>query len=113
MGWTPPAALLCQSGGCRTPSVIVLREPLTGTYDGTRSDLRDLQGIAAQNHLTQAETEVLQAVASGLTVAQIAQLHGVSLETVRGQIKVLFAKTGAKRQAELVRLVLAPNATKH
>lgn len=51
---------------------------------------------------------MLQAVASGLTVTQIARLRGVTTETVRGQIKTLFAKTGARRQAELVRLVLSP-----
>ena len=52
-------------------------------------------------------------MASGLTVPQIARLCGVSLEPFCGQIKVLFTETGAKRQSQLGRLVLALNATKH
>ena len=95
------------------PTVIVLLDPLTGSHDRTRPDIRALHGLAALHHLTRAETEVLQAIASGLTVDQIAQIRGVTLETIRGQIKALFAKTSAKRQAELIRLVLAPNRPKH
>ena len=89
------------------PTVVVLLDPLTGAHDGTRPDLRALDGVARRHRLTRAETEVLQAVASGLTAAQIAQMRGVTAETVRCQIKMLFAKTGARRQAELVRLVLS------
>jgi DNA-binding CsgD family transcriptional regulator len=44
---------------------------------------------------------------NGDSVEQIADELGVSRETVRSQLKRVFAKTGTHRQAELLRLVLA------
>ena len=52
-----------------------------------------------------AEARVAQAISSGLQIAQIARNHGVSSETVRSQLKSVFAKTGTSRQVELVRLL--------
>ena len=47
-----------------------------------------------------------EALAEGLSPRAIADRHGVTYETVRTQLKAALAKTGAGRQAELVRLVL-------
>jgi DNA-binding CsgD family transcriptional regulator len=38
----------------------------------------------------------------GLTVQEIAARRGVALATIRSQMQSLMAKTGARRQAELV-----------
>ncbi len=88
------------------PTVLVLLDPLTGEHNGTRPDLRALSGLALHYRLTPAETEVLQALASGLTLDQISRLRDVTRETVKAQVRSLFTKTGTRRQADLVRLVL-------
>jgi DNA-binding CsgD family transcriptional regulator len=56
--------------------------------------------------LTGAEAELTWLLADGLSLEQAAEQRGVTLNTARSQLKRVFAKTGAKRQAELVRIVL-------
>ncbi|MCI0600270.1 MAG: helix-turn-helix transcriptional regulator [Beijerinckiaceae bacterium] len=55
---------------------------------------------------TGAEASVAIAVSSGRDVDEIARMRGVTLGTLRNQLKTVFAKTGVRRQAELVALVL-------
>lgn len=55
--------------------------------------------------LTPAEARVACGVAGALTLEAIAVSAGVSLETVRSQLKNVFGKTGTARQAELVSLL--------
>lgn len=62
------------------------------------------QRIAARYGLTPAESRVLQGIVSGSRTADIAARGGVALETVRTQLKAIFAKTGTNRQSALVRL---------
>ncbi len=57
--------------------------------------------------LTQAEAEVMQALAEGQPLVQIAEQRGRSVETVRAQLKSLMSKTETRSQAELVRLTLS------
>jgi DNA-binding CsgD family transcriptional regulator len=57
--------------------------------------------------LTPAEARVASGIAEGLTVDQIAGQHGVTAETVRVQIKAVFAKTGVSRQSQLAALLAA------
>lgn len=68
-------------------------------WPGRLSDL-----LARAFGLTGAEIGVLQALAAGDTVAAICARSGRSEKTVRVQIHALLAKTGARSQAELVRL---------
>lgn len=56
--------------------------------------------------LTVTEAEVALALACGATASAIARDRAVSLETVRSHLKTIFAKTGTRRQATLVALVL-------
>ena len=56
--------------------------------------------------LTATEAEVALAVACGSTASAIASDRAVSLETIRSHLKTIFAKTGTRRQATLVALVL-------
>lgn len=58
--------------------------------------------------LTPAEARVARSVAGCRTVEQIATETGISPSTVRSQLKAVMAKTGVKRQAELVRLLSGP-----
>ena len=55
--------------------------------------------------LTQAEARVALALANGMTIEEIVDANRTSRSTVRVQVKLALAKTGARRQAELVRLV--------
>lgn len=56
--------------------------------------------------LTGAELALATAVARGSTLTGYARGRGISLHTVRAQLKVIFQKTGTHRQAELVSLIL-------
>jgi DNA-binding CsgD family transcriptional regulator len=55
--------------------------------------------------LTPAEARVASMLVDGLSVETISETHGVSRNTVRTQLKSIFAKTGIDRQADLVRLL--------
>ena len=52
--------------------------------------------------LTRAEASVTNWLVLGRTIDQYAQHRGVSLETVRSQLKAVLSKTGMSRQAQLV-----------
>ena len=56
--------------------------------------------------LSDAEARVCWRLASGEALEEIAAAEGSSRETVRSQLKRIFAKTGTNRQSELVRLIL-------
>lgn len=57
--------------------------------------------------LTAAEAEVMQALAEGEGLAEIAAARGRSIETVRAQLKAIMSKTETRSQSELVRLTLS------
>lgn len=61
-----------------------------------------LQGLF---DLTAAEARVAKGLASGDTLDGIATRHGLGRETIRSQLKGVMAKTGTRRQADLVRLL--------
>lgn len=72
-----------------------------------RSRTKPINAIASLFGLTATESRVLEALASGLSNADIAERLAVRSSTVRTHLLHLFAKTGAHRQADLVRLVAA------
>lgn len=81
---------------------LTLIEPLMPDWsDEAETMLRSSFGLSAT------ETAVSRALAEGRTVAEIAAERGVSVLTVRTQIKHILAKTGVAGQSDLIRLVLA------
>lgn len=80
-------------------SAIILATPVTA---GQAPSQQLLEGLF---DLSPAEARVARAIANGETVEAIAAAHRMSSQTVRTQLKSVFAKTGAHRQAELVRLL--------
>lgn len=56
--------------------------------------------------LTPAEANLAILLSRGLSLAEASESQNISQHTARAQLKSIFAKTGASRQAELVRLVL-------
>ncbi|VDC24714.1 helix-turn-helix transcriptional regulator [Pseudogemmobacter humi] len=64
----------------------------------------DIVALARRFELTPAEARVAAAILDGRRPAAIARDAGLSVETVRSQLKAVFAKTGAEGQAHLVRI---------
>jgi len=56
--------------------------------------------------LSPAEANVAILLARGLSLAEVSEAQNISPHTARAQLKSIFAKTGASRQAELVRMVI-------
>lgn len=65
---------------------------------------RDLQG---RWELTPMEARVALGVGRGHALREIAHELGIGVETVRTHLKRVYAKTGARRQAELTRMVIS------
>jgi DNA-binding CsgD family transcriptional regulator len=57
--------------------------------------------------LTPTEARMADFLCSGLTIKEASDLLRVTVETARFQVKRILSKTGAHRQAELVRLMLS------
>ncbi|MEM9343115.1 MAG: sigma factor-like helix-turn-helix DNA-binding protein [Pseudomonadota bacterium] len=70
-----------------------------------RSEVEAL--VARAYQLTEAEIAVLMAFLDGHSTAEIAELRGTSVVTVRTQFQRLMEKSGAHTQAELMRNTLA------
>jgi DNA-binding CsgD family transcriptional regulator len=86
-GYAAVAALLVHKAALTTPS---RPEVIARTYRLTRTELR-----------------VLLAIVEGGGVPEVAKALGIGEATVKSHLKHLFAKTGAKRQADLVKLLAA------
>ncbi|WP_027856782.1 helix-turn-helix transcriptional regulator [Marinobacterium jannaschii] len=59
--------------------------------------------------LTQAEQQICQLLAEGYQARDISDIRHTGLETVRGQIKSIQAKTHTRERSELIRLALSIN----
>ncbi len=81
-----------------------------------RRPLDGVAGFAALHHLTPMEARTVACVVGGLTPAETAAELGIGMATARFHLAGVFAKTGARNQADLVRLYfmsagwLAPGA---
>lgn len=73
--------------------------------DPVEANGQRLQSVRTAFGLTPAEAAIAVAVANGDTLRQCARRRGVSIGTVRSQMKQVLGKTGCRRQADLVRLV--------
>lgn len=56
--------------------------------------------------LTPAEARLAWSLAQGLSIAEAAEAHGLTVETARYYSKKIYAKTGARGQVDLVRNIL-------
>lgn len=85
--WAPPrsAVLLCLSEPAPVPAMA--------------------DALAQRYALTPAELRLARALADGAGLRAAAERAGMAYETARWYIKILFDKTGTRRQAELVRLL--------
>ena len=62
--------------------------------------------LARLFELTPRETDLAAILAEGCSLRESAKIMGVGIATIRTHLNALFAKTGTRRQAELVSLLL-------
>jgi DNA-binding CsgD family transcriptional regulator len=68
---------------------------------------RGIAQLLRQLHqLTPAEAAVAACLIDGMSVKEIADARGITTNTLRTQLKSIFQKTGARSQADLMRLLL-------
>ncbi|MBW2383568.1 MAG: helix-turn-helix transcriptional regulator [Deltaproteobacteria bacterium] len=96
---TPLLAPPRESERPEAAAVIFLGDPRLAEI-ATDNILRTLYG------LTRAEADLTRLLADGRSLEEAAERRGVKPTTARSQLKRIFAKTGAKRQSDLVRIVL-------
>jgi len=75
----------------------------------SRSDPKDAPVIAAfaeRFRLTRQETRVMKTLVEAGSVPMAADILGISPSTARTHVTSIFDKTGVRRQAELLRLLI-------
>jgi DNA-binding CsgD family transcriptional regulator len=65
------------------------------------------QNLETLYQLTHAEADLVRLVSEGRSLEQVAKERGVTMNTVRSQLKQVFSKTDTSRQGDLVHLVLS------
>ena len=91
--WRPEETL--DAFGDQPVAMLMIHEP------GKRLVL-DTYAVGKCFGLSPAEAKIAVAIAGGYSPEYIAKKHAVELSTVRTQLKAVYSKTGASRQAELV-----------
>lgn len=81
-------------------------------FIGSARERRPLSAevVARLFGLSPAESVVVLALAEGASPAEAARTLGVAVSTVRSQLRSIYAKTGVRRQADLVSLVYSSTA---
>lgn len=87
--------------GPLTPTLIAY---LHGDSETSEQRIDQLIGLFG---LTRSEAGLALRLSRGRTIAQAAMEMGLTLETARNYSKKIYAKTGARGQADLVRIMLA------
>jgi len=75
--------------------------------DPEHREMVSIQGLARSYGLTPAETIVCRMLAQGLTLREIAESRGVSVDTIKSQSRAIYAKTHTRNRRELVRRALS------
>ncbi|MFT3977068.1 MAG: hypothetical protein QM688_08160 [Sphingomonas bacterium] len=66
----------------------------------------DAAALEALHGLTRSEARLAAALAGGESIAEAAARIGLTIETARNYSKRIYAKTGARGQGDLIRLLL-------
>ena len=84
-------------------------DDLEATVDRLLACEMDTKTLAKLS-LTPAETRLTIALFQGQSVEAYAKEVGISINTARWYVKQIYAKTGVKRQTELIRMLLKTTA---
>jgi DNA-binding CsgD family transcriptional regulator len=76
-------------------------------YDPERKPASRSHALQALYGLTPTETRVAEHLLAGLEIRELAAKMAMTLETARFHVKRILSKTGARRQSELMRLMLS------
>ncbi len=92
----------------RIASPVGAAQPVAAVYlKGDRSSSADRhEQLAELFRLSPSEARLAWSMAQGMTIAEAAVEHGLTLETARNYSKKIYAKTGARGQADVVRHIL-------
>ena len=88
----------------------------TAVWVGTEAPIEaqgiglDASGLAVAEALTPSERVVLASVGAGYSDKDIARRRGVSVHTVRNQVRTIMRKTGVNKRTRLVALVMGGSA---
>lgn len=121
-GRSAPGFVALEAGGRRWQLALQELEPASAARADTLllvavTDDRPIGVIPAESlvtlfELTDAESRLTSALVAGVTLEEYAVRRGVELSTVRYQLKQVLAKTGTRRQVDLVRQVLCSAAAR-
>ncbi len=100
-GWAQQLVILPMSAG-REPSV-----SLVVAVDPGAQLCLSMEDVQLLFGLTNASARVALGLSEGRSLSEIARDNQVSVNTIRTQVKQIMDRTGARRQADLVRLVRA------
>lgn len=98
-----PLAALPNEIALRAAAVIFI-------YDPEKQVSLPMDILKRDYGLTLAESRLALFLVEGHSVREAADMIGVTFHTARSQLKSIFAKTGVRRQGELIRLLLATTA---
>ncbi len=92
----------------RAVSPVGTAPPVAAVYlKGDRSSSSDRhEQLAELFRLSPSEARLAWSMAQGMTIKEAAAEHGLTLETARNYSKKIYAKTGARGQADVVRHIL-------
>jgi DNA-binding CsgD family transcriptional regulator len=76
-------------------------------HDPERKPASRSHALRALYGLTPAETRVAEQLLAGLEIRELAAKMVITLETARFHVKRILSKTGARRQSELMRMMLS------
>ena len=94
-----PLRLDALAGGDDAVAIVYVRGDRTSSAD-RHEQLVDLFDLTAS------EARLAWSMAQGLSIAEAAREHGLTIETARNYSKKIYAKTGARGQVDLVRHIL-------
>lgn len=86
--------------GAAKPCLLLVVPPESRETASSRSTFAALHGLTAT------EVDVAYAIADGFKLSELAEQRSVSIHTVRNQLKSALSKTGARRQTELVAMIV-------
>jgi DNA-binding CsgD family transcriptional regulator len=95
--------LTMPTAGCKPHAMLLLSKPVL-------CDSTTLEAFARAHRLTPAETAVLDALCGGYRAKEVAMRTRSSVPTVRGHLRSIYVKTGARNlQALLARVASLPS----
>lgn len=98
-----PLSAVASSRPRASQTILFISDPEAGP-EAKADTLMRLYGLTA------AESRLAAALAAGKSLPEAARLTGITHDTARTHLKRVFAKTQTRRQAELVRLLVASPA---